>query len=360
MYASSRPGPAKCKQTSTKLSALSLGLALPFHPSMQDEKTVGIILKDSEESVHAMLYEALEQAYAENMIIRLKKLFNKLNHSSHCKSIAVLITPHEERVTYLNFAVKPVTYLNKWVSLLELAANIDRQPDFYLLALEPGYSRLSEYYNEQLHQVYATKHEKGLNEKVSYTSSFKQVSQTIERLNGNNEKPVFITGTPNLVELFCNSVCDSGTFIRLLHNGAPNDDEVVRRLVKEIIGDWNYWHSKFVMDRIMLTKKTSVLIAETEIVLQALSNSVDGLLLIDKRLKLRLYKSRRATALFNSTDEFVSQVDRFLTRGNHLEITEAGLLKEFGEIVLLQYKPAHSFTFSPARTIGKYTGSDTF
>ena len=146
----------------------------------------------------------------------------------------------------------------------------------------------------------------------------------------------------------------------LFDNVAPFDEEIIKPPVKEIISHWNYWQSKFIIDRIMITKKADVLIAEIEAVLQALRNSGDGLLLIDKRLKQQLYKSRRANALFNTADELMNQVERFLIRGNRIEITETGLLQEFGDIVLLQHKPSDFFTFSPVTSTEKYYRHDTF
>ena len=360
MYAPSEIISPAFKKIRTKKPALSLGLALRFHPSMQDEKTIQNVLRDSEENVHAMLRKALDPGYTDEMFARLKNLFFKLNYNSHCKSIAVLLRPQDEMVTYLSFPVNPVAYLNKYVSLLELTANADRPPDFYCLVVEQSHARLYEYYQNRLNPVYTTKQEAGLDEKNNCGSLFKQVLQTIERLNGNNEKPVFVTGGTNAVERFCSSSLYSGIFFKLLDNAAPFDEEILKQLVKEIISHWNYWLSKFITDRIMITKKTNVLIAEIEEVLQALRNGVDGLLLIDKRLKQRLYKSRRANALFNTADELMNQIERFLIRGNRIEITETGLLKEFGDIVLLQYKPSHFFTLSSVCSIGKNNKPDTF
>jgi len=360
MYASSVISSSNLKKVRTKKSALSLGLALPFQPRMQDEKTMDNILKFSEQSARVMAHRTLDPVYAHNFFTRLRTVFSKLDYNSHCNSIAVLLRPDNESVTYLNFRVKPVIYLNKYVSLLELTANADSQPDFYYLVLEQSNAKIFEYHHNRLNQVYATKQEPALNEKTNCNNLFSQVLQTIERLNGNNEKPVFITGSINQVELFCNNVCYSGTFFRLLHNVAPFGEEVVNRFVKEIISNWNCWRSKFIMDRIRITGKANILIAEIEMVLLALRNGVNGLLLIDKGLKQRLYKSRRANALFNTADELMNQVERFLIRGNRIEITEAGLLEEFGDIVLLQHKQAHFFTISQVCITGKYNRPDTF
>lgn len=360
MYPSSIINTSKVKKTGTKKAVLSLGLAFSFHPCMQDEKSMKNVLKDGEERVYVMLNKALNLVDAGDMFERLQKVFNNLNYNSHCKSIAVLLRPDEERVTYLNFPVKPVAYLNKYVSLLELIANTPKEPDFHCLAVEQSRAILYEYYHNRLHQVYATKQEPGLDEKTNPEILFKRVLQTIERLNGFNQKPIFITGSTNLVELFCSIPPYPGIFFRLLDDVAPFDEEIIKRLVKQIIGHWNYWQSNFLMDQIMIAQKANVLIAEIEMVLQALLNGVDGLLLIDKRLKQRLYKSRRANALFNTADELMNQIERFLISGNHIEITEAGSLQQFGGIVLLQNRSSHFFTLSPVCKPGKYNNADTF
>ena len=333
-YKSANTTNVKMAKASAAIS--TLGLVIPFQPSMQDERAVETMLKQAAETIHAKMKDSYEEGCIKNVLARLEKLFSKLNYNSHRKSIAVILTPDEEKLTYLNFPVKPVTYLNKYVSLLELTANADRQPDFYFLILQENSAELYEYHHNQLNRVYATNQQPGLDEKTNPGSLFKQVSQTIERINSKNDKPVFVTGSPNVVELFCNSPYYSNTFFTLLYEVAPYGEGIINRLAKEISSHWNYWQSKFIAGRIMMAQKANALISNVEAVLNALSHSADGLLLIDKRLKRQLYKSRRVNALFNKTDELMNQVERFLTRGNRIEITETGLLKNFGGIVLLQ------------------------
>ena len=329
------------KMAKARAAISTLGLVIPFQPSMQDERTVQTLMSYALKAVKTKMKESYDEVCINNVLARLEKLFLKLNYNTHRKSIAVILTTDEEKVIYLNFPVKPVVYLNKYVSLLELTANADRQPDFYYMILQENYAELYEYYHNQLHRVYATNQQPGLDEKTNSGGLFKQVSQTIERINSKNDKPVFVTGSPNVVELFCNSPYYSNTFFTLLYEVAPYGVEIINRLAKEIISHWNYWQLKFIADRIMTVKKTNSLIATLEAVLEALRRSVDGLLLIDKRLRQQLYKSRRVNAFFNIGDELMNQVERFLSRGNHIEITETGLLKNFGGIVLLQKNTSH-------------------
>ncbi len=360
MYASSVISSSNFKKVRTRKSNLSLGLALPFQPCMQDEQTMHTILKDGEKGAYTILCKALERIETDDAFQRLQKIFSRLNYNSHCKSLAVLITPRDEKIFYLDFPLKPAVYLSKNLSLLEIITTAARQPGFYNLILENSHAQLYEYHHNELKQVYATRPEPGINVKSYSEELLKQVSQTIERINWINDKPVFITGNPALVEMFCNGNLYSGIYFRHLNYVTTFNEAILKKLVKEINSDWNYWHSKFIIDRIIRTKKTNALIAEIEVVLKALRHSVDGVLLVDKRLKQQLYKSRSANALFNTSDEFLNQVERFLIRGNRLEITEAGLLQEYGGIVLLQRKPSHFFTNPTVSNTGKYNRPDTF
>jgi len=359
MYASPVTSSFNFKKARTKQSNLTLGLALPFQPSMQDETTLQNILKDGEEKVYSLLCKALNRIETGDVFQRLQKVFSKLNNNSHCKSLVILVTPGDEKTFYLSFPLKAVAYLNKNLSLLEIIANTEIQPDFYTLILEHSHARIYEYHHSQLNQIYATRPASGLNEKADSEKLLKQVVQTLELVNQHIEKPVFITGSPAQVETFCNNNYHSGISFRLLNYETPFNDEILKRFIKEINSQWNYWHSKFIIDRIMISKKTDMLIAEIEVVLQALRHNVDGLLLIDKRLKQQLYKSRSANALFNNTDDFMNQVERFLMRGNRLEITENGL-QEFGDIVLLQHKPSDFRMMLPVCNTGKHNRPDTY
>ena len=336
MQALSVTNAAKIKITKIRSAILSLGLVIPFQPSMQDERAIATILSYAAEVVQTKMQGSYDEGCINNLLARLEKLFCKLNYKTHRKSIAVILTPDEEKVTYLNFRVKPVTYLNKYVSLLELTANAERQPDFYFLILQETSAELYEYHHNQPHKVYAQKLGTAFDTKTNPGSLFKQASQTIELVNNKNEKPVFVTGSPNVVELFCNSSYYSNIFFTLLYEVAPFGEEIIKSLAKEITSHWSYWQSKFISGRIMMAQKANAFISNVEAVLNALSHSADGLLLIDKHLIQQLYKSRRVNAIFNTADELTNQIERFLIRGNRIEITETGLLKDFGGIVLLQ------------------------
>ena len=123
----------------------------------------------------------------------------------------------------------------------------------------------------------------------------------------------------------------------------------MRSLVNKIVANWGYWQVKFVKAKILIAKETGCLISRFDAVLKELGKYADGLMLVDKYLKKQLQKSGGGGAIFHLADEFMLQLEKFLTRGNRFETTEAGLLKELGGIALLRNN-------GPGSTAGRPSG----
>jgi hypothetical protein len=308
----------------------SIGLAIPFQPTMWDEKSVHSVCNNAIELVTSKLKGRYSEEFTNTILARLEKLLSKLNYDTHRKSLAIILTPDEEKVFYLSFPVKPIVFLRKSVSLLDLAANMQQESHFYYLVLEEENACLYEYNDKQLRKVYEQ------NNEPASANIFKNASNTIELLNSKYERPVFVTGSPNMVENFCNSIPYSKQFFILLYQAAPFSTEIVESLINEITVHWSYWQSKFTKTKIFVAKEAGSLISHFDAVLRALDKCADGLLLVDKHLKQQLQKSTPADTLFQMTDEFMQQLEKFLVRGNRIEITEKGLMKDMGGIVLLQ------------------------
>jgi hypothetical protein len=308
----------------------SLGLAMPFQPSMWDEKTIHSVWNNGLEMVKAKLTGRYSEECANTILTRLEKLYSKLNYNTHRKSLAIVLTPDEEKIIYLSFKVKPVVFLSKFVSILDLVANMYQEAEFYYFVLNEESISLYDYNNNQLRKVYENRNE------TCPVNLFKNAANAIELLNCNYEKPVFVTGRPNRVEAFCNCKAYPKEYFTFLYHSTPFSTEIIQSPVKEITAHWSYWHSKFIRVKILLTQKAGSFISHFDAVFKALNKCADGLLLVDKHLKHQLQKSNKAEGIFKLADEFIQQLEKFLVRGNRIEITDSGLLKDMGGIVLVQ------------------------
>jgi len=308
----------------------SMGLVIPFQPSMQKESQIESLVNFAIEAVKTKLSDRYGNGYATNLLVRLEKIFCKLDYHSHCKSLAIILTPDEEKIIYLDFHVKPAVFFGKSISLIDLVANSYREPDFMILHLQENNVKLFDANNGKLEKIYEQNHE------TNTADLFKNASGVIELMNAGYEKPVFITGNSNLVNVFYANVSFSEIIFKKSDDEGDITHHKVQLLESEISHQWNHWESKFLAGRLLFAKKVGLLINNIDAVLQVLCKKADGLLLMDKYFKMQLNKPNAGNDIINISKELINQIEHFLARGNRIEITETGLLKDMGGIVLLR------------------------
>jgi len=332
----------------------AMGIVIPFQPTLWDDKKEIAAWKEAIEMVRKKMKDKYAVECSANLIARLNKMFGRLNFNTHRKSLALILTPAEEKMFYLDFPVKPVVFFRKSISVLDLAANILQEADFYYLVFHKSSVSLYDYCEGKLRKVSEQKQESDIK------SFLQKAFSTTELLNSRNEKPVFVTGSPNLVELFCSSYDSSGKYFPLLYYATPYSDAEIGQIVKEIISHWNYWQTKFVRGRVLEAQQAGRLVSHAKAVLQLLRKSSDGLLLIDKRVKQQLQKPETKDMFFNTARELMVQLEKFLTKGNRIEITNTGVLKNMGGIALLVNVPRHSSEMIEHKQWGASARGDMF
>lgn len=320
------------KTVSQPLQSLSsLSFVMSFQPSMWDDKTIQSALNYTTHIIEIKLKNNYSNECTKNMLGRLHHIFNGLNFNTHRKSIAVLIAANAEKVLYLNFPVRLFVSTGNLISILDLVTNIKKEIGFYLLFIVEGSIQLYEYYNKHLNKVYEQK----AGAEVGYcVGAGIRASTVISQLNTNYLKPVFIVGSREEFISFQSAV----SYPEIVFQIKPPvqcSKEIAQKMVSEIVGEWNLWLSKFDMARIAMAKKANALVYNYGAVLQALCNSVDGLILMDKRVKKELQKPASGDLHFQDSKFFMSQIEKFVDRGNCIQIKENGLLKNLGGIVLL-------------------------
>ncbi|HUZ57904.1 MAG TPA: hypothetical protein VMU83_03915 [Hanamia sp.] len=329
-----------------QLPITTLGITFPFQPSMHDKKFIQTTIDYITEAVATKLKEKYNGEFGKSILKRLDKTFTKLNYNTHKKSVVILIGPNEESVTYLDFFTKTLIYFNKNISLLDLVVNTNQQPEFFLLYSGDTKSIFFEFYNGKLHKEYETKESgfisnspgyPGLVGKPTRTERCQQILNVLKLMNPKNKKPIFVTGN----NIQANTLCDMSTFREIMFkkgNTLFSDDaeDKLNLLASEISDEWKYWHWEFLAGKLELAKKSNHVIREISAVSEALKYSRDGLLLIDKYYKKQLLKSLKMDHHFKSTGIWMNDLERFLSRGNHIEIVKTGLLKNYGGIVLIE------------------------
>jgi len=318
--------PAKVKITKNNV-AISLGLVIPFQPSMQDEKTINNILYYATELVQSKLEANYDIDAINNLVARLEKIFRELNYNTHRKSIAIIITPDEEKVFYLNFDAKPVVIFKTPFSILDLVADTVRNAEFQFLVFYKTGAELYDYFNNKLHKVFAQNQDVGLGKNINSNILLKQISNILESVNSKNDKPIFVTGNEQQVNSFYNSFRAKEILFKIIPNSNNYTPDNIQTDVKKINSEWENWKLNSLTRQIELAEKSGNLISNKDSVLKSLCKSADGLLLIDKGMM---------TNTFSNSKKLINQIEKFLVRGNRIEISEKGLLDKLGGIALIQ------------------------
>lgn len=338
----------KSKAPPVNREVWSIGLAIPFQPCVQDKRTISKVLNYAIELVQTKLEES-SVLLAENISIsQLKKILSSLNYNSHCKSIAVIITPYSEKVIYLNYLADSTVVFNEHFPLLDLAGNMENNPEFQLLFLEKAEVIVYHFLRGKLNKVYSNKNRSGW-EAFPGMPEISSVVNILKAVNNTNDIPVFIAGEEHLIERFYNNspakeiIFNICSFTGFLHKHP-------QPVIVKINEQWKYWRTELIRGQVELAKRSNACIAGREKVLTELKHLSDGILFIDKSLKEQVNTSILNKSPGSFCKELPDLLEEFLIRGNRVEITPSRLLEEHGEIVLIKKLPYNLFkTIKPTQ-----------
>jgi hypothetical protein len=332
-----------------KKAAPSIGFVMPFQPTMQSISKIAELFAHTLRNVESQIskYGVVE---ADKIIERIQKLFRGLNYKTHRKSVAILLTPDEEKVIYLDYHIEPLVYVDKSVSIMDLLTNSDHEPDFYLLFLEHNSLKFFEYNTNPQSVINTEKNYPAYcpisspvlrinNEHLRNIADVnRHASAIINLLNNKHEKPLFITGDQQLVDAFYQSSPHKQLIFRQTCEGNAYTENSLQRLVAEIVVHWDYWQSKFLSSRLLAAQSTLGIICNIDVVSKALSQGEDGILIVDKRLKEHIYHTSEIAPITPLSGNLLLEIENFLQRGNRIIFTDPALLGSLGRIVLLPRK----------------------
>ncbi len=328
----------------------SLGLVIPFQPSMVDSKTIHQVLSYTLEIVQTKLENKYESEEIRFITERLKKIFSRLNFNSHRKSVAIMIREGDEKIIYLNYSGTPVFFFDDAFSLLDLVGQSARNPEFELLVFSKNGAALYEYFNNSLHKVFTQTEESSANLKNGTDSIMQRISHILQQVNKKNDKPIFIySQNEQQTNKFCKFFPYSEIVFKLTISLERDDTDEIKLLTEKINHQWKYWQNNLVRGQISIAKRYQSLYSHLNSVIKALKHSSDGLLLVDEFMKDEIHNSLSDQTHSEAVEKLTGEIEKFLARGNRIEITGGGLLDLFGGIALIRESESTFDTFRHKR-----------
>jgi|GEM_PF-1027861 len=334
----------KGKDVDLKQGIHSVAFVMPFQPT---EQTIGKIEEIFSRTLTKIEEKAMEKYGIipdPRLIVQIRRIFEGLNYKTRRKSVSILLTPSGEEVIYLDYTAETAISLNDTVSIADLLGKASHIPDFNVLFIQNDGLKLFEYITNPLSLINAERNYPGYchvstpllrinNEHLSSPGEVKKkAASIISLLNNKNEKPLFLAGNLELVDSFYNSSLNKQIIFRQTCGGNTYSEENLQKMIAEIVLQWNYWYSKFLVGRIILAKSAGKLISHSEAVLSTLRKGTDGLLVIEQKLKDQLDES---AVLMGDAKELLKEIEKFIEKGNRIIFVDTALLNNMGRIVLL-------------------------
>ncbi|MGN6295355.1 MAG: hypothetical protein ACTHM7_01130 [Ginsengibacter sp.] len=314
----------------------SLGLVIPFQPAIVEKKTIQTIFEYALYLVQLKLERKFEQPEINRVVKRLENIFYRLNYNSHRKSVAIIMEGGDEKIIYLNYSGKLVFQFNETFSLLDLVGNATQNPEFELLVFKNEGAELYEYFNHSLHRVFAQTNSFCGKHEIN-NCLIKRISNILKQINSKNEKPVFVYSVDGQYdEGFCRNFCFKEIAFKIHLSQNEETTSTVELLVEKIIAQWKYYQNKLIKGQIKIAKKADLLISELPNVLDSLKKGDDGLLLMDGFMKDEIHNKSTEINFEVAAQKLSNEIEKFLARGNRIEITEGGLLGELEGIALIK------------------------
>jgi hypothetical protein len=302
----------------------SIGLVIPFYPSMNDDRQINNTLVASLKRVQDELENHNSSAaFKAEAVIKLKALFARLNFLSERKSVAIIIDKNECSTLYLSFNAEPLIIVKEQISFFELIEPTAEDPDFYYLTLEDKNTVLYEYRTKTLFKIF----------EQSGKNAIHDVCSILNYTNPDNLKPVFVQGPRYLTDKFANRY---GLQKIIFKNPISEGQKPMKApsSILKITEQWKYWRSHLVSARLRLFQRSDALVHTKANIIHALKENSDGLLLVGKEKRVEIC---RKWMFDKQLQEMRTLFERFLSRGNRVILVDDEPLVNYDHIVLLKH-----------------------
>jgi hypothetical protein len=319
-----------------KASIASIGILMPFWPSMYGEQEIKPVMKETLLEVERKMKDRYSEACIKKLLIRLERIFSRLNFNTHGKALGIILTAYDEKIYYLDFQVELKVLFEKKINLLDLAFHRKQLAEFYTLVLD--------YESIALYECIESKSNKIL--EVPNPGFNKQVvdiaTRTIEQLNVHDGKPVFVMGEEMLLNQFSGIVSCPAKYFLQLPELEPFNCRELGLLSQRISSHWSYWYTRHLHNLTLRAQNEDLLIVHAMPVLKKLSKGSDGVLLIGKHLLRELTVFKEGRNYEPELHDLVGEIEKFIIRGNRIVFVEDKFVKELGGILLLPFKEQQS------------------
>ena len=345
----------------------AVSIVLPFEPKMSVRTELEYKLKLTMNRVEKELLSGYSADLALPVIARLHKVIGQLNFNTHKKSVAIFASLSMDKIFYLDVPVEEKIVIDESFEIRDLVYS-KKQTIQYLILLLSGKS--SKMYLGNCSKFMLIKsnvpdnifaYERDLPEKVTHYSDAHQYKEIlIDKFLRHMDEglslvlkayplPVFVMGTKKVVGHFNQLSKNQKSILQYIHGNYEESSEFeLRQVISPYVSDWNKVRQQSLLQQIGRAKDDNILSSGMEEVQAAASHKNGHLLIVEKDFMYPgrqdnnytsgSYKEDLSHGIpFYIRDNVDDVMEKVLQIGGDVEFVDNGVLKDFGQIVLIRY-----------------------
>lgn len=344
----------------------AISIILPFEPKMSLENEIQYKLKLVQQRIERELLKAYSAETALPVLNKLQKIVRELNFNTHKKSIAVFVSPHVERVYYLDVHVDEKIVVDDSFEIRDLVYCKKQSIQYLLLQLS---GRSSQIYRGESSHVKLIKtnipshvkdYERDMPEQVTHYSDQKKNKEILldRFLDHMDEElsqvlvayplPLFVMGSKRVVGHFNKLTKHSRNIVLNIYGNFEKQTETeLFKILGPHISNWKKIKQLSRLQEIERARDNKRLSVGMEQVWQAATHKNAELLLVEKDFMLPPGETKAFNDMFNNYSrpdapfyirDLVDDVmEKVLNNGGDVEFVENGALENFEHIALIRH-----------------------
>jgi len=344
----------------------AVSIIMPFEPKMGLAAELLQSLKSAANKVEQELQNNYPKEIAGLVMQKLRVVIKEINFNTHKNSIAIFISPVFEKVLYLDIKVDERIIVDESFEIRDIIYNKKQQQNYLLLALSAKESRVFLGNSNCLTRIVSNTPNtyqafvNDMPERVANFSDTQEVKQVVlnkflRNLDNSLDiilktyhLPLFILGTKKILGHFKQLTKNGKSVIEYMYgNYADASQEQLKELLAPHIVDWKNLRQRDIANQLEdATAKNKLAVGIRDVWHEAMIYK-GRLLVVEKDYTFVaehgsseeiIYKALDPYSRFSYIKDAVDDViEKVLENGGDVEFVDAGIMKDYHHIALIQY-----------------------
>jgi hypothetical protein len=343
----------------------AVSIIMPFEPKMGLKAELTHSLKLAVNKVEQQLQKNYPKDICGLVMQKLRSVIKELNYNTHKNSLGIFISPVFEKVLYLDIAVEERIIIDESFEIRDLVYSKKQHQKYLVLALSAEESRvylgnsncISRIVSNTPNSYHAFVND--MQERIANFSDMKELKQIVlDKFLRNLDNsldiilktyhlPLFVLGTEKILGHFKQLTKHAGSVIEYVHGNYDDANlEQLKQALGPHIADWKKFRQRDIVNQLEDAAGKNKLAAGIRDVWQEAMRYKGRLLVVEQDYMYvaehgsneeNIYKTLEPYNKFSYIKDAVDDViEKVLENGGDVEFADAGVLKDYHHIALIQ------------------------